>query len=342
MLEVNLKELVKNPYKTFELADRLRDEVKGDRVTFVVNRNINFTDICINRCLFCSYRNREKFVLSTEDIKNKVREALNYGCTELTIQGGLIKNAGVEFYTSILKAVREVSKSIHIHAFSPMEVFHAAKNDGIDVEDVLRELKRNGLDSMPGTAAEILVDDIRKIICPQKLTTQDWIDVVTTAHSLGIPTTATMMYGHIETWDHRFQHLDVIKQIQEETGGFTEFIPLPFMSKNNELGKISLPSSGFEDLLIIAIARVYLYPLIENIQASWVKMGKKLAQASLYTGANDFGGTLMEENISKSAGATSGEFMSVEEIVESILSAKRVPAQRDTLYNILKVYEGQS
>ncbi len=339
MLEVNLKELVKNPYRAFELADRLRDEIRGTRVTFVVNRNINFTDICINRCLFCSYRNREKFVLSEEEIKRKVEEAVDYGCTELTVQGGLIPDAGVEFYASILSAIRDVSRDIHVHAFSPMEILHAARNDGIDAEDVLRELKQKGLDSMPGTAAEILVDDVRKIICPEKLTTEQWVDVITTAHSLGIPTTATMMYGHIETWNDRFEHLRVIKAIQEETAGFTEFIPLPFMNKNNRLGEIARPSSGFEDLLLIAIARIFLYPVVENIQASWVKMGKKLAQASLYTGANDFGGTLIEENISKSAGATSGEFMSVEEIVETISSAGRLPAQRDTLYNILKVYE---
>ncbi len=339
MLEVNLKELVKNPYRAFELADRLRDEIRGTRVTFVVNRNINFTDICINRCLFCSYRNREKFVLSEEEIKRKVEEAVDYGCTELTVQGGLIPDAGVEFYASILSAIRDVSRDIHVHAFSPMEILHAARNDGIDAEDVLRELKQKGLDSMPGTAAEILVDDVRKRICPEKLTTEQWVDVITTAHSLGIPTTATMMYGHIETWNDRFEHLRVIKAIQEETAGFTEFIPLPFMNKNNRLGEIARPSSGFEDLLLIAIARIFLYPVVENIQASWVKMGKKLAQASLYTGANDFGGTLIEENISKSAGATSGEFMSVEEIVETISSANRLPAQRDTLYNILKVYE---
>ncbi len=342
MLETDLKEMIKNPYRTFELANRLREETNGDKVTFVVNRNINFSDVCINSCLFCSYRNRERFVLSHDEIRRKVEEAVDYGCTEVCIQGGLLPNAGVDFYVSILKAVRDVSREIHIHAFSPMEVLHAARNDGVDVEDVLRELKREGLDSMPGTAAEILDDRIRDVICPDKLKTREWVDVITAAHSLGIPTTATMMYGHVDTWEHRLQHLKLLKQIQEETGGFTEFIPLPFMNRNNRLGEFAMPSSGFEDLLVIAIARIYLYPLVENIQASWVKMGKKLAQASLYTGANDFGGTLLEENISKSAGATSGEFMSVEEITESILSAGRIPAQRDTLYRILRVYEGKS
>lgn len=339
MLELGWRELVKNPYKAFELANSIREEVNGDTVTFVVNRNINFSDICINNCLFCAYRNKDRFVLNEDEIKSKVREAVEYGCTEVTIQGGLIPDAGTDFYVSILRAVREVSNDIHIHAFSPMEVKHAARNDGVDFEDVLRELKKAGLDSMPGTAAEILVDDIRKLICPEKLTTEEWIDVITTAHNLGIPTTATMMYGHIESWEDRIQHLEILKKIQEETGGFTEFIPLSFMDKNNRLGEIASSPSGFEDLLVIAVARIFLYPLFENIQASWVKLGKKLAQASLFTGANDLGGTLMEENISKSAGATAGEFMSVEELVKIIKSAGRVPAQRDTNYRILKIYE---
>ncbi|WP_457591076.1 5-amino-6-(D-ribitylamino)uracil--L-tyrosine 4-hydroxyphenyl transferase CofH [Geoglobus sp.] len=339
MLKSEFRELVRNPYRTMEVANRLREELKGDIVTFVVNRNINFTDICVNSCLFCSYSNRKGFFLSENEIKKKVEEAVGYGCTEVTIQGGLFPGAGVEDYVKILRAVREVSRDIHIHAFSPMEVMHASRNDGVDVEDVLREFKRAGLNSMPGTAAEILVDRVRKIICPDKLTSGEWVDVITAAHNLGIPTTATMMYGHVETWEDRMEHLNTIRRIQEETGGFTEFIPLPFMDRNNRLGEIASSPNGFEDLLVIAIARIVLYPLIENIQASWVKMGKKLAQASLFTGANDVGGTLMEENISKSAGATSGEFMPVEELKGMILSAGRIPAERDTLYGIRRVYE---
>ncbi|AKG91998.1 FO synthase subunit 2 [Geoglobus ahangari] len=342
MLKSELREMVKNPYRTMEVANRLREELKGDVVTFVVNRNINFTDICVNSCLFCSYSNRKRFFLSEEEIRRKVREAVEYGCTEVTIQGGLFPNAGVEHYVSILKAVRRESKDIHIHAFSPMEVVHASRNDGVDVEDVLREFRKAGLNSMPGTAAEILVDRVRKVICPDKLTTDEWVEVITTAHSLGIPTTATMMYGHVESWEDRMEHLNLIRQIQEETGGFTEFIPLPFMDRNNRLGEMARSPNGFEDLLVIAVARIVLYPLIENIQASWVKMGRKLAQASLFTGANDVGGTLMEENISKSAGATSGEFMTVEELRELILSAGRIPAERDTLYNLRRVYENRS
>ncbi len=336
MLNADIKTLIKSPFRAFELADKLREDLKGDIVTYVVNRNINFTDICVGSCLFCSYSNREKFFLSEEEIKEKVREAVEYGCTEVTIQGGLFPNPSIEDYIRILRAVREVSGRIHIHAFSPMEVMHVAKSENMDVEDVLREFKREGLNSMPGTAAEILVDDVRRIICPKKLKTDEWIEVIKTAHNIGIPTTATMMFGHIESWEDRLRHLEIIRRIQEETGGFTEFIPLPFMDKNNRLGKIASSPSGFEDLLVIAISRIYLYPLIENIQASWVKMGKKLAQAALYTGANDLGGTLMEENISKAAGATSGEFLPVDELKKLIIAAKRIPAERDTLYNIVR------
>lgn len=335
MVMLALDDLLKNPYETFRIADELRRELVGDTVTYVVNRNINFTDICINDCKFCSFRNRKKYLLSLDEIKRKVEEAVEFGCTELCIQGGLLPDADLDFYLSILQAVRDVDKKIHIHAFSPMEVVHAARNSGMTVEEVLKELKKEGLGSMPGTAAEILDDSIRALICPRKLKTAEWVEVIKTAHRVGIPTTATIMYGHIDTWEHRINHLLLIKKIQQETGGITELIPLPFMSKNNELGRYAKGSSGFEDLLMIAIARILLYPEIKNIQASWVKMGQKLAQAALHVGANDLGGTLMEENISKSAGATSGEFMHPEELRELIKIAGRVPKQRDTLYNIL-------
>ncbi len=331
-----VKDLLSNPYETLKVADELRKKAVGDVVTFVVNRNINFTDICINDCKFCSFRNRRRYLLSLEDIKRKVEEAIDFGCTEVCIQGGLLPNADVDFYVSILEAVRDVSKDIHIHAFSPMEVLHAARNSKMDVEDVLKIFKREGLDSMPGTAAEILDDEVRAYICPKKLKTSEWVYIIKKAHELGIPTTATMMYGHMETWEHRIKHILLIKQIQRETGGFTEFIPLPFMWRNNELGKRYKGSSGFEDLLVIAISRILLYPEIKNIQASWVKLGVKLAQAALHAGANDLGGTLMEENISKAAGATSGERLTPDELREIIKVAGRIPKQRDTLYNIIE------
>ncbi|MCX8172037.1 MAG: 5-amino-6-(D-ribitylamino)uracil--L-tyrosine 4-hydroxyphenyl transferase CofH, partial [Archaeoglobaceae archaeon] len=245
------------------------------------------------------------------------------------------KRQDIEFYISIIEAVREVSKKIHIHAFSPMEIMHMAKNSNLTTLETLKILKKEGLGSMPGTAAEILDDRIREQICPTKLKTQEWVRIIKEAHSIGIPTTATMMYGHIESWTERINHILLIKRIQQETHGFTEFIPLSFMWKNNELGIGAKGVSGFDDLLVIAIARILLYPEIKNIQASWVKLGIKLAQASLNFGANDLGGTLIEENISKSAGATSGEFLTPEELKELIIRAGRVPKQRDTLYNII-------
>lgn len=335
MTDIVALELLKDPYDTFRLANELRKKAVGDVVTFVVNRNINFTDICINDCKFCSFRNRKKFLLSIEELKRKVEEAVDFGCTEVCIQGGLLPNADIEFYVSILEAVKEVSKKIHIHAFSPMEIVHMAKNSRLTTLEALKILKKEGLGSMPGTAAEILDDRIREQICPMKLKTQEWVKVIKEAHGIGIPTTATMMYGHIDSWEERIKHIMLIKQIHRETGGFTEFIPLSFMWMNNELGKRTKGVSGFEDLLVIAVARILLYPEIRNIQASWVKLGIKLAQASLNFGANDLGGTLIEENISKSAGATSGEFLSPEDLKELIIRAGRIPKQRDTLYNIL-------
>ncbi len=334
MLQQYLK-LLENPYKALRNADQLRRELVGDDVTFVVNRNINYTDICINRCKFCSFNNREKYQLTVDEIREKVQQAMDYGCSEICIQGGLIPQTDTDFYASIINAVREVSEEIHIHAFSPMEILHAAKNSEMNYREVLKELKSAGLNSMPGTAAEILDDEIRNEICPQKLSTSQWVDIVEQAHQEGIPTTATMMYGHIETWEHRINHLNTIKEIQEKTGGFTEFIPLPFMWKNNELGKIAKGSNGFEDLLVIAVSRMVLFPEITNIQASWVKMGTKLVQAALFTGANDIGGTLIEEKISKSAGSTSGELLTTEEIKQIIKRAGRNPRQRDTTYNLI-------
>lgn len=333
MLEV--MELIRNPFEAFRIANDLRKESVGDVVTYVVNRNINFTDICVNKCKFCSFSNKKGFLLTLEEIRKKVEEAIDFGCTEVCIQGGLHPQANVDFYVSILQAVREVSKSVHIHAFSPMEVLHASRNSGMHYEDVLKTFKKEGLNSMPGTAAEILNDRIRSYICPGKLSTNEWVSIITTAHKLKIPTTATMMYGHVDSWKERIDHILLIKKIQKQTGGFTEFIPLPFMWRNNELGKRYKGSSGFEDLLVIAISRILLYPEIKNIQASWVKMGIKLAQAALYVGANDFGGTLMEENISRSAGATSGEILTPSEIEELIKRAGRIPRRRDTLYNFI-------
>ncbi len=334
-----VRNVVKNPFKTMDTANSLRKECCGDIVTFVVNRNVNFTDFCVNRCKFCSFRNSRGFTLDEEEIRKKVREAVENGCTEVCLQGGLMPKADLDFYVSLIKAVRKESKDIHIHAFSPMEIVHAARNSSCSVEDVLKELKRAGLNSMPGTAAEIFSGKIRKKICPEKLSSKEWFEVVRLAHSAGIPTTATMMYGHIESWEDRVSHILLIRKLQLETSGFTEFIPLTFLWKNNELGEVAKGCSGFEDLLVIAVSRLLLKDAVKNVQASWVKFGIKLAQAALFTGANDLGGTLMEENISKAAGSISGEFLSVDEFVEIIRRCNRIPAERNTLYKILRIFE---
>jgi FO synthase subunit 2 len=261
------------------------------------------------------------------------------------IQGGLLPDADLGFYISIIESVKERFPHISTHAFSPMEVYHAARQSDMEIDDALLELKKAGLDSMPGTAAEILSDRVRKIICPGKLNTAEWADVITKAHRTGIPTTATMMYGHIETMEERIEHMMLIRDIQRQTGGFTEFVPLPFMPYNNKIGEKMLRSGryvtpGMEDLKMYALARIILNTHVRNIQSSWVKLGKKLSQVALFCGANDLGGTLMEEKISRSAGANNGEFMSAQELEWFIRTAGRQPKQRNTAYT--KMFDAAS
>ena len=333
--------LKKNPFELFETADALREKLAGDEVSFIVNRNMNFTDICVGTCKFCAFRNTKNYRLTTAEILDKVGEAKRLGATEVCIQGGLLPDMVLEDYVAMLKAIKG-KYDIDIHAFSPMEVFHMSKLSGVSVAHSLKELKEAGLDTMPGTAAEILVDDIRRQICPSKLNTKQWADVVTKAHKAGIPTTATIMYGHIETWEDRIDHILIQRAIQRKTHGFTEFVPLTFMCRNNPLGEAILRkrkspgASGLDDLRMYAISRIVFGKDLVNIQASWVKLGPKLAQVALYCGANDLGGTLMEEHISKLAGSTSGECMAPEELRALIRDAGRKPRQRDTLYRDVK------
>jgi FO synthase subunit 2 len=330
-----------NPLTLFFLADSLRKKAVGDTVTYIINRNINFTNRCLGTCSFCAFRSPHGYRLTMEEVISKTREAWNMGASEVCIQGGLLRDMYLEDYCGMLEQIKAEFPEIHIHAFSPMEVWHmlrpsprTAHSSGIGLEEALRELKRSGLDSMPGTAAEILVDRIRREICPDKLSTSEWVYVVRAAHKIGIPTTATMMYGHVESIEDRIDHILLIREIQEDTHGFTEFVPLPFMPYNNELGKKLgyQKNSDLDNLKVHAIARILLYKHIDNIQASWVKLGKKLAQIALYCGANDLGGTLMEEKISKSAGATSGEYMSPREFEALIRGVGRIPKVRNTLY----------
>ena len=327
------------PAKLFRLADELRAEAVGDVVSYIPNRNINFTNRCIGTCRFCAFREPNGYRLGIPEILKKVEEAVNLGATEICIQGGLLPDMRLSNYCEILESIKSEFPAIHLHAYSPMEVWYAAGGgDGVSVSDALAALKEAGLDTMPGTAAEILVDEVRTKICPDKLNTTQWTEVVRTAHSLGIRTTATIMYGHIETMEDRINHLFLIRDLQDETHGFTEFVPLSFMPYNNELGEGMLAggnygNTGIDDLRMHALARIVLHNRIPNIQASWVKLGKKLAQYALHCGANDLGGTLMEEKISKSAGSTSGEYMPPSEFDWIIENAGRIPVVRDTIYS---------
>src|SRR5660397_58260 len=246
--------LYKNPNVLFPLADRLRKKAVGDTVTYVVNRNINFTNRCIGTCKFCAFKKEDGYILSIPDILKKTKEAVDVNATEVCIQGGLLPDWDVSNYCEILESIKKVYPHIHIHAFSPMEVFHAARNSNLSYKETLVCLRESGLGSMPGTAAEILVDRVREEICPDKLTAHEWIEIIKTAHFSGIPTTATIMYGHIETLQERIEHIMLIREIQKKTGGFTEFVPLPFMPSNNILGMGKSVSRGIEDLKLHALA----------------------------------------------------------------------------------------
>ena len=343
---LELFEDTENFFNILKCADNLRREIVGDVVSYIVNRNINFTNICVGDCKFCAFRVSEKdnnaYFLDIDEIAKRALEAKKLGCTEVCIQGGLHPIVDTNFQIEILKKVHDITKpygDIHIHAFSPMEIKFGAENAGLDIKEALKMLKENGLNTMPGTAAEILDDEIRSELCPTKLSTKEWVKVVKTAHKVGIKTTSTMMYGHIEEYKHMVNHLFILKEIQEETGGFTEFVPLSFMHKLAPIyyeGRARGGATGLEDLKVYAISRILFKDLIKNIQVSWVKLGFKMAQIGLKCGANDFGGTLMEENISKSAGAEHGVCVSVDEIKSMILRIGRIPKERNTVYEFLE------
>ncbi|OGL42182.1 MAG: 7,8-didemethyl-8-hydroxy-5-deazariboflavin synthase subunit CofH [Candidatus Schekmanbacteria bacterium RIFCSPHIGHO2_02_FULL_38_11] len=321
--------------RLFSAADKMRKELAGDVVTYVKNRNINFTNICKNSCEFCAYRRNkddvDSYFMGMEEILEKLSED---GITEVCIQGGLNPDLNLEFYGNLLATIKLRHPDIHIHGFSPMEVKFMSEISGLAIEDVLRFLKYSGLGSMPGTAAEILVDEIREKICPDKLKKDEWVRIVKTAHNLGIPTTATIMFGHIETAFHKARHLAVLMDIQEETGCITEFIPLPFIPFNTKLAaRYSLGMVPEEEIYkMYSISRIYFGKMIPNIQASWVKIGFDAAKKSLSLGVNDLGGTLGEEKISKSAGSKFGQCVKEEVLRKIILEASRVPLQRNTLY----------
>jgi FO synthase len=329
------------------VADQLRRETVGDVITYVVNRNINFTNICFVGCSFCGFSRgpgaSDAYWLSLDDVVRKAREAWELGATEVCIQGGLPRDLDGFFYRDILRAIKRAIPEMHIHAFSPMEIAYGVDKTGMPVRDYLRMMKQEGLGSIPGTAAEILDDRVRQELSPNKLAVARWVEIITTAHGLGIPSTSTMMYGHVEEPADWVRHILLLRSIQKRTGGFTEFVPLGFIHQNTRLYRRDGARPGAEreeHLRVHALARVLLHGAISNLQVSWVKLGFETSLACLDAGANDFSGTLMEENISKSAGATFGEYVAPEDFRRMIRSIGRTPAERTTTYAIRRRYDG--
>ena len=325
-------------------ADLLRREIVGNIVSYVVNRNINFTNICFVGCKFCAFsrgpREPDTYFLTPEQVGLKAVEAWDCGATEVCIQGGLPHGLPPFYYRDILRAVKTAVPKMHIHAFSPMEIVYGVELTGMPLSDYLSMLRDNGLDTLPGTAAEILDDDVRHVLSRNKLSTAQWQEVIRTAHGCGIRSTSTLMYGHVETTEHWVNQLLLFRQIQQETGGFTEFVPLGFVHFNTLLFQQGLSRSGptlAEHLKIHALGRIMLAGAINNIQVSWVKLNRKLSQLCLHAGANDYGGTLMEENISREAGATAGQYTSPQEFQSLIQEAGRIPAERNTTYTRLNI-----
>jgi 5-amino-6-(D-ribitylamino)uracil---L-tyrosine 4-hydroxyphenyl transferase len=338
-LEMNLAVMV---------ADELRRGTVGDHATYVVNRNINFTNVCIKQCGFCAFsrdfREEEGYFLPTEEIVRRAQEAASLGATEICIQAGLPPKMDGHIYIDICKAVKKELPDIHIHAFSPEEVLYGAVRSETPLQEYLRMLKEAGVGSLPGTAAEILDQSMRDMISPGRISVQNWVAVIKHAHALGIPTTSTIMYGHVETSRHKAEHIALLRKIQKETHGFTEFVPLSFVPTEAPMySKKTLPgirsgADGNEVLKMHAVARIMLNNHIPNIQVSWVKEGPRMSQLLLAAGVNDFGGTLINESISTAAGAQHGQLMRPKEIRQLIRSAGRIPVQRSTTYRTLNVF----
>jgi FO synthase len=312
-------------------------------VTYVVNRNINYTNLCQFKCKFCAFSKGKlsenlrgkPYDLTLDEIYRRTREAWERGATEVCMQGGIHPDYTGQTYIDIVKTVKRAVPEMHVHAFSPLEICHGAETLGVTVAEFLARLKKVGLSSLPGTAAEILDDEVRDIICPDKINTEQWMDVMRTAHALGLGSTATIMFGHVEKYEHVARHLLRLRALQEETGGFSEFVPLPFVHMEAPIylkGGARRGPTLRETILIHAVSRLVLYPLITNIQASWVKMGPVGLLACLQAGCNDSGGTLMNESITRAAGALHGEEMAPQAMEQMISSLGRPARQRSTLY----------
>jgi len=326
-------------YPLLATADYLRREIVGDNVTFINNCNINFTNICTVRCGFCAFGkdadDPEAYILNDEQILKKASGAVEKGAHEFCVMGGVLPDADIEYYEHLLQLLKGEYPNVMIHGFSPTMINDACLLSGIDIAEGCERLKDAGLDTLPGTAAEILTDRSRELICPEKVSVSEWIDLVKTAHEVGVPGSATIMYGHVETLEERVEHIDIIRRIQEETHGFTEFIPMTFMHEFSPIfleGQSNLGATGTQDLKLYAVSRLMLRDLIPNIQVSWVKMGYRFAQVSLTAGANDLGGTLGGDELSEASGAPDGVEASIGTLSRMVRDLGRNPIERNSKY----------
>lgn len=326
-------------YPLLATADYLRHEIVGDDVTFINNCNINFTNICTVRCGFCAFGkdadDPEAYILNDEQILAKAQGAVEKGAHEFCVMGGVLPDADIDYYEHLLHLLKDEYPNVLIHGFSPTMINDACLVSGISIEEGCERLRDAGLDTLPGTAAEILTDRSRDLICPEKVSVDEWVDIVRTAHEVGIPGSATIMYGHVETLEERVEHIDVIRRLQEETHGFTEFIPMTFMHEFSPIfleGQSNLGATGTEDLKLYAVSRLMLRDLIPNIQVSWVKMGFRFAQVSLTAGANDLGGTLGGDELSAASGAPDGVDASIDTLGSIVRNLGRNPIERNSKY----------
>jgi FO synthase subunit 2 len=333
------------------VADELRKRRVGDTVSYVVNRNINFTNVCIKQCGFCAFsrdfREEEGYFLPNEEIVRRAKEAYQLGATEVCIQAGLPPDMEGDLYEKICRDIKKEIPDIHIHGFSPEEILYGATRSNVSIGEFLKRMKDAGVNSLPGTSAEILDQKLRDKISPGRISVEDWETVIKTAHKIGINTTSTMMFGHVETLEDRVKHIAKLREIQKETGGFTEFVPLNFIHTEAPMYKHELHEgirqggSGNDVLLTHAVSRIMLNNSIDNLQMSWVKEGQKMSQLLLMWGANDFGGTLINESISTSAGSEYGQLLKPKEIRRMVKEIGRIPAERNTHYEILKKFDGE-
>ncbi len=326
-------------YPLLATADYLRQEIVGNDVTFINNCNINFTNICTVRCGFCAFGkdadDPEAYILNDEQILAKAEGAVEKGAHEFCVMGGVLPDADIDYYEHLLQLLKGEYPEVMIHGFSPTMINDACLVSGIDIAEGCERLRDAGLDTLPGTAAEILTDRSRDLICPEKVSVSEWVDIVKTAHECGIPGSATIMYGHVETLEERVEHIDVIRRLQEETHGFTEFIPMTFMHEYSPIfleGQSDLGATGTQDLKLYAVSRLMLRDLIPNIQVSWVKMGFRFAQVALTAGTNDLGGTLGGDELSEASGAPDGVEASIETLSKMVEDLGRNPIERNSKY----------